>query len=85
MLATGMALLLAAACLGYPSAAIGCAIVFVALNAAFYRFLAARRGPLFALRVAPLHVLYFLYSGTAFILGAVAHLISPLPQHKGTV
>lgn len=81
--AAAAALLLAMTCLGYPSAALGCAIVFVALNAAFYRFLAARRGPLFAFRAAPLHVLFFLYSGMAFILGAVAHVISPLPDRRG--
>jgi GT2 family glycosyltransferase len=82
--AAAAALLLATACLGYPSAALGCAVLFIALNAAFYRFLAARRGALFALRAAPLHVLFFLYSGMAFILGAVAHVISPHPYPRDT-
>jgi hypothetical protein len=82
--AAAAALLLVASGLGYPSAALACAVLLIALNATFYRFLAEQRGALFALRAAPLHVLFFLYSGLAFILGAAAHVISPLPDHKET-
>jgi glycosyltransferase involved in cell wall biosynthesis len=82
--AAAAALLLAMTCLGHPSAALVCAVVCIALNAAFYQFLAERRGALFALRAAPLHVLFFLYSGVAFVLGAVAHVMSPFPFHRGT-
>jgi glycosyltransferase involved in cell wall biosynthesis len=60
---TWLALLLAP--LYWPASAIAVAIV-IALNHGFYRFLAGRRGAWFAVRVVPLHLLYFLYSGAAF-------------------
>lgn len=40
------------------------------LNRAFYRFLASRKGWLFALSAIWLHILYFVYSGAAFASGA---------------
>ena len=40
-----------------------------ALNAPFFRFLVARRGPIFALGALPVHLLFFLYSGFKFVLG----------------
>ena len=78
-------LLVVMTCLGQPAAALGCAVGFIALNAGFYRFLAGRRGALFALCATPVHVLFFLSSGLAFILGAMAHFISPLfcPRRAG--
>lgn len=39
------------------------------LNRRFYRFLASRRGSLFAVAAFPLHLLYYLYSGLAFGIG----------------
>jgi hypothetical protein len=42
-----------------------------------------RRGILFAICAAPLHVLFFLYSGAAFVAGAIAHLFSPIPHQRG--
>jgi GT2 family glycosyltransferase len=48
--------------------------VFVAWNHEFYRFFARHRGPLFAARVVPLHVLYYLYSIASFGIGVVRHL-----------
>jgi GT2 family glycosyltransferase len=49
----------------------------LALNAGFYRFLAAKRGAAFALRAVPWHWLYFLYSGAAFAIGVVQQLFGP--------
>jgi glycosyltransferase involved in cell wall biosynthesis len=43
------------------------------LNRAFYRFLASRKGWLFALSASWLHILYFVYSGAAFAAGAVIY------------
>ena len=40
----------------------------VALNGQFYMFLAGTKGVLFALAAIPLHLLYFVYSGVAFIV-----------------
>ncbi|MCU0268416.1 MAG: glycosyltransferase [Acidimicrobiales bacterium] len=64
--------------LGVPAVAVGplrprlglaglaCLGGAVWLQADFYRFLAERRGVVFAVRAAPLHLLYHLYSGAAF-------------------
>ena len=46
----------------------------VAVNHRFYSFFARERGLLFAVRVLPLHVLYYLYSGLALVIGAVRHV-----------
>lgn len=54
--------------------AAGALTALVLLNARFYAFFARERGPLFALFVVPLHVLYYLYSGAAFVLGTVRHV-----------
>ncbi|HYL35488.1 MAG TPA: glycosyltransferase family A protein [Bryobacteraceae bacterium] len=51
----------------YWPAAVAFAAVVIALNQRFYRFLERRRGLFFALRAVPLHLLYFVYSGTAFL------------------
>jgi len=40
------------------------------LNRGFYRFLTSRKGWSFSLCAVPLHVLYFVYSGISFVLGA---------------
>jgi glycosyltransferase involved in cell wall biosynthesis len=51
------------------------AIIVTVLNFDFYRFFAARSGVWFALRVAPLHWLYFGYCGFSFLLGATLHYL----------
>jgi glycosyltransferase involved in cell wall biosynthesis len=43
------------------------------LNRAFYRFLASRKGWWFALSAIWMHILYFVYSGAAFALGAAMY------------
>ena len=50
-------------------AAAAAALVAVLLNLGTYRRFGRARGPLFALRSIPLHLLYFGYSGLAWILG----------------
>jgi hypothetical protein len=53
--------------------------LFTALwrNRRLYRFLAARRGGWFALRGAAVHVLYHVYNGVSFIIGAAGHFTTP--------
>jgi glycosyltransferase involved in cell wall biosynthesis len=45
--------------------------VVVAMNAGFYRFFAKERGWWFAIRVVPMHLLYYVYSVTGFAVGTV--------------
>jgi hypothetical protein len=59
----------------WPVSAAAAAIVVV-INHRFYRFLAARRGWFFAVRAVPLHLLYFVYSGAAFVAGCALALFS---------
>ena len=49
--------------------------IVIALNHSFYRFLARRRGWIFAVRAIPLHLLYFVYSGAAFVAGCALALL----------
>ena len=49
------------------------AAAFLALNLPFYRFLRTVRGRHFAVRAAPWHALYFLYSGLGFVLGSLRY------------
>ena len=55
------------------AAAAGAAGVLVALNAGFFRFLADRRGVVFAARAVPLYWLYLLVCGAGFGIGLVRH------------
>ena len=62
---------------------------FVVWNRDFYRFFARHRGVVFAARVVPLHVLYYLYSILAFGIGMARHLTRsprrpPNPAPTGT-
>lgn len=50
--------------------------VTLAMNFGFYRFLARRRGALFAIPAAALHLLYFFYCGIAFALGVGRYLLN---------
>ncbi len=43
------------------------------LHRDFYRFFVEKRGAWFALRVMPMHLLFFLYSGLCVPLGVLAH------------
>jgi glycosyltransferase involved in cell wall biosynthesis len=54
----------------WPASAVTLTIT-IGLNHRFYRFLARKRGVLFAIRAMPLHLAYFLYSGASFVVGCV--------------
>jgi len=56
-------------------------LAIVALNRRFYAFFSGERGPLFAARVVPLHVLYYLYSGVALAIGVVRHVWKTKVRH----
>jgi hypothetical protein len=45
----------------------------IGLNWNFYRFLGKRRGPLFAITSVPMHMFYFIYSVTGFVVGNLRH------------
>jgi cellulose synthase/poly-beta-1,6-N-acetylglucosamine synthase-like glycosyltransferase len=51
-------------------------VIVTVLNLDFYRFFAEHRGWLFALCVAPLHWLYFLYCGFSVLWGTLQHYLA---------
>jgi len=66
-----------ARCAGVFSAA---AVLLIALNQTFYRFLARRKGAWFAARAVALHWLYFLCAVLGFAIALVSHALrSPEP------
>jgi GT2 family glycosyltransferase len=57
--------------------------LLVLLNARFYALLASKRGRIYAVAAIPFHILFFLYSGLAFTVALVRHVVrSKLPSHK---
>jgi len=54
----------------------GCATAVTLLNLPLYRFFYRLRGWWFAVKSIPCHWLYFLYSGLAFVLGALVHALN---------
>ncbi|HEX9659242.1 MAG TPA: glycosyltransferase [Rhodothermales bacterium] len=54
----------------------GLVLAVTALNLDFYRYFADRRGLWFAVRVVPLHWLYFVYCGLCVVAGTVLHYFS---------
>jgi glycosyltransferase involved in cell wall biosynthesis len=50
-------------------------LAIILINLRFYRFFIQKRGILFALRVIPMHILYYLYSGFSVVLGTLAYLL----------
>jgi len=57
--------------------------VFLFLNRGFYFFFGRERGALFALRVLPFHLLYYLYSGVALAIGVGRHVGRRLASGRG--
>jgi hypothetical protein len=53
-------------------------LTLVVLNSQFYVFLAGARGPLFAMAAIPFHLLYFVYSGVAFVVALIRHSLGKL-------
>jgi GT2 family glycosyltransferase len=56
-------------------AAILLGLALLAINKSVYRFFYNKRGMVFAVKVIPWHWLYYFYSGLAFAIGTVRHLI----------
>jgi GT2 family glycosyltransferase len=56
------------------AAAVAMLGLLLMLNAGYYRWLASRRGWLFALRVVPLHLVHHLCNGVSFAVGTALHL-----------
>lgn len=52
---------------GPSAAALGPAIIII--NSRFYRFFYKKRGFMFALKVVPMHIIYYFCSGLSFLLG----------------
>jgi glycosyltransferase involved in cell wall biosynthesis len=59
-------------------------LALVVLNSQFYVFLAGARGKLFAMAAIPFHLLYFVYSGVAFMVVLIRHSLGKLrPRTNG--
>jgi glycosyltransferase involved in cell wall biosynthesis len=56
------------------------ALILLMLNARLYRFFLRKRGIRFTIQSLPFHWLYFFYSGVAFAIGTVRHLVSYDPS-----
>jgi GT2 family glycosyltransferase len=89
MLAWGLLLSLAGAWAwpGFLVIAATAILLLLALNAPLYRFFLHKRGLWFALRAIPWHWFYYLYSGLAFAIGAIRHLLfgqNSSDQHSPT-
>jgi GT2 family glycosyltransferase len=54
------------------------------LNRAFYQFLVSRKGWRFSLCAVSLHILYFVYSGISFVLGAGMYGFRVVPPESST-
>jgi glycosyltransferase involved in cell wall biosynthesis len=57
-------------------ASVGLAIGLLRLNRNVYAFFKAQHGWLFALKVVPLHWLYYFYNGLSFSIGAARHVFT---------
>jgi GT2 family glycosyltransferase len=57
----------------YPPFSLALLAPVLWLNREFYLFVSSKRGPTFALRAMPLHLLYFLYSGASFAAGCAIY------------
>jgi hypothetical protein len=57
-------------------------LAVLAINAPLWLFFARLRGPLFALMVVPLHLLYYFLNGISFVTGLVLQQVvgPPLPD-----
>ena len=70
-----------------PATALVIALTFVAvalLNLPLIRFFADNRGLVFGILTVPLHILYFFYSGLAFAVGVVLHVVDLLLVRQQT-
>jgi glycosyltransferase involved in cell wall biosynthesis len=60
-------------------------MTLVVLNKQFYLFLAGERGRLFALATIPFHLLYFVYSGVAFMVALIRYSLDKLRRPTAEV
>jgi glycosyltransferase involved in cell wall biosynthesis len=68
---------------GFGAGFVAAIVSIYLLNRKFYRFLACRKGGLFAFGALWLHILYFLYSCLSFVLGTALHCFRTLvPEHS---
>lgn len=75
VLLVGLALITAVVGIWWPGSLLVTGAVLlgvVALNAGLFRFFASVRSPGFAIVCIPLHLLYFLYSGSSYVCSAAA-------------
>jgi len=56
------------------------ALILLVLNAPLYRFFFRKRGIRFTIQAVTFHWLYFFYSGVAFAIGTVRHLVNYDPS-----
>jgi GT2 family glycosyltransferase len=59
--------------------------MMIALNSGFYRFLARRRGPLFAVGSIPLHYIFYFTGGCAAVAGILCHFAGRIPAPPADV
>ena len=77
--ASGLLIMTAAGAVIQPTALIVTCImagVLLVLNHALYAFFYRNRGLWFTINTLPWHWLYFLYSGLAFFIGVVRHVLN---------
>jgi GT2 family glycosyltransferase len=87
LVGVGLVSLTTAPFLGQRALLVGGAalLTVVAMNLGLYRYLARGRGLAFGLGVIPLHLLYYVTSGLAFVLGHVAHRLAARVESHGDV
>jgi glycosyltransferase involved in cell wall biosynthesis len=49
-------------------------LAIVLINLKLYKFFFRKRGVVFAIKVIPMHILYYLYSGLSIVFGTIAYL-----------
>jgi GT2 family glycosyltransferase len=60
------------------------ALGLLVLNASVYKFFYTKRGLIFAIEMIPWHWFYYVYSGLAFVVGTLLHIVNlTLNKQKG--
>lgn len=57
-------------------------VALLAINRPVYQFFYDKRGMVFAIATIPWHWLYYIYSGLAFAIGIIRHLLSTIPYNQ---
>jgi glycosyltransferase involved in cell wall biosynthesis len=84
ILVYGLLMTVVAAWWWYPAGlfALIFGVLLIALNRSVYRFFYNKRGMVFAIQVIPWHWLYYVYSGLAFAIGTIRHLLNTIPLNQ---